>query len=157
MQMCAGACACPCLSVLVCLYTLLCACMQVFLCGLFLSIYFFIWLFWVSVEHVRSLIFIVAFGIFSCGMRTLSCSRWDLVPCPGIKPRSPEFRVELRACVCMCLESRSQFFLGIYLGQELLGSALKKNYSLIFWSHYGACGILSPQPGIEPMPLAVQT
>ena len=45
--------------------------------------------------------------------------------------------------------------LGIYLGQGLLASALKKNYSLIFWSHYGACGILAPQPGIVPMPLAV--
>ena len=25
-------------------------------------------------------------GIFSCGVWTLSCSTWDLDPCPGIKP-----------------------------------------------------------------------
>ena len=30
--------------------------------------------------------FHVACGIFSCGMRTLSSSMWDLVPWPGIEP-----------------------------------------------------------------------
>ena len=28
-------------------------------------------------------------GIFSCGMRTLSCSMWDLVPWPGIEGGPP--------------------------------------------------------------------
>ena len=31
---------------------------------------------------------IVAGRIFSSGMQTLSCSMWDLVPRPGIEPRS---------------------------------------------------------------------
>ena len=31
----------------------------------------------------------MACGIFSCSMRTLYCGMWDLVPWPGIKPRSP--------------------------------------------------------------------
>ena len=30
-----------------------------------------------------------ACGIFSCGMWTLGCSMWDLVPQPGIEPGSP--------------------------------------------------------------------
>ena len=30
-----------------------------------------------------------ACGIFSCGMRTLICNIWNLVPWPGIKPRPP--------------------------------------------------------------------
>ena len=29
----------------------------------------------------------VGCGIFSCGMRTLSCSMWDLIPRPEIEPR----------------------------------------------------------------------
>ena len=37
------------------------------------SLFYFIWPSWVLVE---------AWGIFSCSM-------WDLVPCPGIKPRPP--------------------------------------------------------------------
>ena len=43
--------------------------------------YLFIWLRWVSV---------VAHGIFDlhCGMQTLSCGMWELVPQPGIEPRS---------------------------------------------------------------------
>ena len=28
-------------------------------------------------------------GIFTCSLQTLSCSIWDLVPWPGIKPKSP--------------------------------------------------------------------
>ena len=40
----------------------------------------FIWLHQVSVA---------ALGIFSCSLQTLSCSIWDLVPCPGIKPQPP--------------------------------------------------------------------
>ena len=27
---------------------------------------------------------------FSCGMQTLTCSMWDLIPWPGIKPIAPE-------------------------------------------------------------------
>ena len=43
------------------------------------SIYLFIW------QHMRPSDFIVAWGIFRCGM-------WGLVPWPGIKPRSPALR-----------------------------------------------------------------
>ena len=32
---------------------------------------------------------VVACRIFSCNMQTLSCSMWDLIPWPRIKPRSP--------------------------------------------------------------------
>ena len=38
--------------------------------------------------RVRDLL-VVAFGIFSCSMRTLSCGMWDLVPKPGIEPGPP--------------------------------------------------------------------
>ena len=43
--------------------------------------YLFIWLRWVSV---------LAHGIFNlhCGMQTLSCGMWELVPQPGTEPRS---------------------------------------------------------------------
>ena len=34
-------------------------------------------------------VLVVACGIFSCGTQTLSCSMWNLVPWPGIKPRPP--------------------------------------------------------------------
>ena len=63
----------------------------------FKNIYLFIWLCWVlswgtwypqsSLWHVESLV--SAYGIFSGGMQTLSCSMWDLVPWPGIKPGPP--------------------------------------------------------------------
>ena len=38
-------------------------------------------------QHVGSLIFIAVCRIFTCGIRTLSCGMWDLVPRPGTKPR----------------------------------------------------------------------
>ena len=34
-------------------------------------------------------ILVAALGIFSCGMQTLRCSMWDLVPWPGVKPSHP--------------------------------------------------------------------
>ena len=33
-------------------------------------------------------------GIFRCGMQTLRCSIWDLVPWPGIKPGPPALGVQ---------------------------------------------------------------
>ena len=56
-------------------------------CFIFKNIYFylFIWPHQVSVE---------AHGIFSCGMQTLSCGMWDLVPWPGIEPRPPALGVQ---------------------------------------------------------------
>ena len=41
-----------------------------------------------------SLIFVAACGIFSCGMWTLSCSMWDLVPWPGIELGAPALGVQ---------------------------------------------------------------
>ena len=38
-------------------------------------------------------------GIFSWGMQTRSCSMWDLVPQPGIKPRSLHWEPALLATV----------------------------------------------------------
>ena len=48
----------------------------------------------VSVSVVAHRIFALHWGmqIFSYGMKTLSCSMWDLVPQPGIKPGSPVLR-----------------------------------------------------------------
>ena len=40
-----------------------------------------------QLQHVRSLIFVVAYGIFSCSM-------WDLVLWPGIKLRTPALEVQ---------------------------------------------------------------
>ena len=40
-------------------------------------------------RHSGSSVFIAACGIFRCGMRTLSCSMWDLVPWTGIDPGPP--------------------------------------------------------------------
>ena len=37
-------------------------------------------------------VLVVACGIFSCGMQSLSCGMWDLVLWPGIKPGPPAFR-----------------------------------------------------------------
>ena len=42
-----------------------------------------------SLPHLESSIFITACRIFSRGIWTLSCSRWDLVPWPGINPGPP--------------------------------------------------------------------
>ena len=45
---------------------------------LFIPIYLFIWLGWVlAAAHG---IFVAACWVFSCGMRTLTCGMWDLVP-----------------------------------------------------------------------------
>ena len=52
----------------------------------FLFYYLFIQLGWVLVVAGRIFALHVAWGIFSCGMLTLSCSMWDLVPRLGIKP-----------------------------------------------------------------------
>ena len=46
---------------------------------------FFIWL---------CRVLVVAHGIFSWGMRTLSYSMWDLVPWPGIGPGPPALRAQ---------------------------------------------------------------
>ena len=40
-----------------------------------------------------------ACGVFSWGMQTLSCSTWDLVPHPGIKPRSLHWEPAVLATV----------------------------------------------------------
>ena len=45
----------------------------------FLFKYLFIWL---------CQVLVTACGVFSCGMRTLNCCMWDLVPWPGIEPRT---------------------------------------------------------------------
>ena len=39
--------------------------------------------------HSGCLVFIMARGIFSCGMQTFSCNMWDLVPWPGMETWSP--------------------------------------------------------------------
>ena len=41
-----------------------------------------------------SSIFLVAGGIFRCGMKTLSSNLWDLVPWPGIAPRPPALEAQ---------------------------------------------------------------
>ena len=41
---------------------------------------FFIWL---------HRVLVAAHGIFSCGLQTLSCSTWDLVPRSGVEPSPP--------------------------------------------------------------------
>ena len=48
-------------------------------------IYFCLWLSWILVATC---------GIFSCGVRTLNCGIWDLVPCPGIEPGLPALEVQ---------------------------------------------------------------
>jgi len=45
-------------------------------------VYLFMWLHQVLV---------VACGIFTCSVQTLSCGMWDLVPQPGIEPGPPPF------------------------------------------------------------------
>ena len=40
------------------------------------------------------IVFLSARGIFSCGMRTLNCSKWSLVPCLGIEPGPPALLVQ---------------------------------------------------------------
>ena len=48
------------------------------------NIYLLIWLHWIlAAAHRGSLIFVAACGIFSCGMQTLSCHMWDLLPDQG--------------------------------------------------------------------------
>ena len=46
-----------------------------------------------ALRHVGSSLFIAAYRIFRYSMWTLSCSIWDLVPWPGIEPRSPTLGV----------------------------------------------------------------
>ena len=35
-----------------------------------------------------------SWGIFSCGMWTLSCGRWEVVPWPGSRPRPPALAMQ---------------------------------------------------------------
>ena len=70
---------------------------MIFLIFIYSSIHSFIWLHWVLVAAFRTFdlrcrtcdLSVAACRIFSSGMQTISSSMWDLVPCPGIKPRSP--------------------------------------------------------------------
>ena len=39
-----------------------------------------------KVSYLLRQVLVAACGIFGCGMGTLSCSMWDLVPWPGIEP-----------------------------------------------------------------------
>ena len=58
---------------------------------LFLLLLIFIYLFSCAgsyVQHVGPPNFVVAWGFFNCGMWTLNCSMWVLVPCPGIESKS---------------------------------------------------------------------
>ena len=76
------------------------------------NIYLFIWLRWVLVATCR---------IFSCSMRTLSCSMWDLIPCWGIElgplhwehgvlatgpPGKSQLLLLTGKCVCCSLHSK---------------------------------------------------
>ena len=56
---------------------------------LFFFKYLFVWLFWVLVVARRTFDLHCGMQTFACSMQTLSCGMWDLVPWPGIKPRSP--------------------------------------------------------------------
>ena len=60
---------------------------------------------WVAGTYSHFLVFIIfiywlcqvsvaAHGIFSCGIQTLGCGMWDLVPWPGIEPRLPALGVQ---------------------------------------------------------------
>ena len=85
-------------------YSSILACMHVI--DIFLNIFFLSTLFFLLISEWLSICFfniyfylfisltgvlVAAHGIFSflCSMRTLSCSMWDLIPQPGIKPRPP--------------------------------------------------------------------
>ena len=57
------------------------------LSSLFFNISFIYFAVLTQLQHVRSLIFVVAYGIFSCSM-------WDLVLWPGIKLRTPALEVQ---------------------------------------------------------------
>ena len=46
-------------------------------------------IFWIFIFIWLLQVFVIAHGIFSCCMQTLSCGTWDLDPRPGIKPRPP--------------------------------------------------------------------
>ena len=48
----------------------------------------------ISLFSWRSLIFIMARGIFSCSMQTLSCDMWNLVPQPRIRLGPPALGVQ---------------------------------------------------------------
>ena len=54
-------------------------------CDIIFKKYLFIWL---------QQVLIAACRIFSCGMQTLSCDMWDLVPRPEIEPGSPALEAE---------------------------------------------------------------
>ena len=70
---------------------------MILLIFIYSSIHSFIWLHWVLVAAFRTFdlrcrtcdLSVAACRIFSSGMQTISSSMWDLVPCPGIKPRPP--------------------------------------------------------------------
>ena len=68
----------------------LCVCVCVFVAALGLSC--------IS-QDLRSLLqhsasLVAACEVFSCDMQILSCGMWDLVPWPGIKPRTPAMGAE---------------------------------------------------------------
>ena len=58
---------------------------------LLIPLWFFLYIFCCGTAKHR--IFTAECGIFICGMQTLSCGMWDLVPWPGIGPSPPALGV----------------------------------------------------------------
>ena len=86
---------------------------------------------------------------FSCGARAqLPRSTWA-PPRPGIELMSP---VSVRWILYQGATREAQTFFKIYF---LLWCILSL-FLFIYWPHHVACGILVPQPGIEPMSPAVE-
>ena len=77
----------------------------------------------------RSLIFTVAVaacGIFSCSMQTLSCSKWDLVPWPGIEHRPPTLEAWSLSHWTTREVPRRRFFFFYFLSSRPLSTLLYK-------------------------------
>ena len=66
-------------------------CRIVFSCDMW-NLFFKLWHVGSSLQQAGSLV--VACGIFSCDMQTLSCVMWDLVPWPRIEPGAPALGVQ---------------------------------------------------------------
>ena len=113
----------------------------------------FVYLFWLSrvlfaacgIFIAACRLLVVAWGLLSCHMWTFSCGMWDLVPRPGIEPRplalgtwSLTHWTTTEVPVCLFLFS-------------LPPSSPFPSF-LPFLSSHAACGILVPQPGVEPGP-----
>ena len=92
-----------------------------------------------SLQHLETSIFVMACRIFSCSIWTLSCSRWDLVPWPGINPGPPALGMWSFSLRTIREVPLSPFLPVFFFFHRSPSAILHKPVSLLQFSYLSSC------------------